>query len=176
MAILIDDVQGFIFRGFSDFVFNTIGVRPYLATSNFIPVTSSYITINVLTVQPMSWCATAISAPDNQGRTDSYSQYLATIDLKVIGVDAFTVCQSLVDALKDPTLRQTLSNKGLGYSSASQVNNISVPVNNERIETRANATVNLYFVQGGNNRNSSGIIEKVNIDSSYVYSPGGQPI
>lgn len=168
MAILVDDVQGFIFKGFSDFVFNAIGVRPYLANSNFVPNTSSYITINVLNIQPVSWCATAQDFPDADGNTQTYSQYKTLIDLRVIGHDAITVCQCLVDALKDPTLRKALSDKGLGYSGASQVNNISIPINNERMETRASAQINAYFVQGGDDREVSGVIERVILHPSYT--------
>lgn len=169
MAILVDDVKNFIFKGFSDLVYEVIEVRPYLATSNFSPPTSSYITLNPTNITPMSFAPGYVSWPEGEDQaTDVYTMYSTDIDLRVVGKDAFTVAQAIVNGLRDPQVLKALRRKGLGYYSSSQVRDISIPVNNERIETRAVATISAYFTQGGNARDGSdGWIERVTIDPTY---------
>lgn len=166
---MAEDIQITIFKGMSDFVFAASNIRPYLATKKFTPPLGIYLTLNIINIQKVSqYPALYNELPSNRDRASFYSTYKVEIELRGYGSTALMLVQGIIDRLRDKTTRQVLSNKGLGYSDATDVRNISININDQQIEERASSVLSLYFVQGGDERLPTSSIDTVTTDPTYI--------
>lgn len=164
----MDELDIVLFKAVSDFVYAVSTYRPFLATTKFTPPNGLYLTLNIISIKKVSQYATLYNdVQTGEDKRSLYSQYLVEIDLRAYGTRAISIVQGIVDKLKDKSSRQILSAKGVGYSDVSDVNNISIAINNQKIEERASSVLSLYFVQGGDERLSSNWIDTATIDPTY---------
>ena len=171
-----EPVEIAIFNSWSLFI---QGIMPYetvrLLDNNFIAPNGPYTAIKLTDIEPVSWTGGYISDPiDVTGRTESWSNFKGIISVYTYGKYSISRAQSISVGLRERASKQILRENGIGYASSTTVRNASRAINAERMEERAQFSIEFHFVQGGIDRagDDPSIIEEVSGESNYSANCG----
>ncbi len=154
----------------------------YLRDSNFNPPKGPYTVIKITDIEPVTSRRIYESSPDDNGRTSSYSEFIGTCSLYTYGEYSISRAQSIAVGFRERLTKNILKEYNLSYIQSSPVRNASRALSKERIEERAQFSVEFYFAQGGPDRGGDdpSIIEKINtsgavIDNDEEFNPFTEP-
>lgn len=165
----MEPIELVFFRALSRFIREcNPGEEVRLLDSEFIAPKGPYTAIKITDIDPVSWTRGQETAPDETGRTASYSNYLAICSFYIYGRFSMSRGQSIAVGFRERLTKQVLKEHGLSYSESTTVRNASRAVSQNKMEERAQFSASFYFTQGGVDRGGDDpqIIETINTIAS----------
>ena len=143
------DTEKTLIAAFSDFIAQSTTYRPYPADENIIIPEDDFMSLKLISTEPMSFTSLYERLPSDTCVEEYYTQHEGVIRLTGFGSKAYSLLQQVSRSFRDQRLRNILSVRGVKYFNHSAIRDASVPIYYTKIEKRYTMVIQFYFIPGG---------------------------
>lgn len=130
------------------FIQEVTGEMPYPGKENVALPTSDFISVDIVSADPISWTNTSSEFTSSAGYPATFTQYTLMIRVTGYGGKAFSWLHTISDGIRFQPKRETLRKNGLSYQDHTEVRDASVPIDQTKIEKRYTMVIQFGYISG----------------------------
>lgn len=133
----------------SDFINAATGQRPFPAKENLTLPATDFMSMELLSSEPISWTHTAQRYLDGDPFKPQFlTQYIMTVRVTAFGDTAFEYLSAITAGLRNKQFRTDHLRPHVSYQEHTAIRDASIPIDNTKIEKRYTTIIQFGYISG----------------------------